>query len=191
MGTEPTCAAPLPSNLLARLPVGKTQLDARQESGDVLPGSGFLGGMKQSREQVQWDRVYVTSMHVMTPTCGAQVCTHTQTQTVHTCSFVHLTALCTEAQTATDPPSQRARLKAIPWAWPGLGLRGSPPPLSLPLPSPPSFPTPHSKPRASSLLSSLLLLAKTESQRDNGPARPAQITSSLGAFQGLACLSDS
>lgn len=46
----------------------------------------------------------------MSNICAHTQGTHTQRSAMHTCSHVHLTALCTEAQTATDPhrPEKKA-----------------------------------------------------------------------------------
>lgn len=111
---------------------------------------------------------------------------HTEGRMLHTCSRGHTSActqfraMCTQTQAPTDPhrPEKQAESNTLHSALPGPEV--SPSLFPLPLP-PPSNPPP--KPRASSLLSSLLLLAKTGSQGHNGPARPAQIKGSLGAFQ--------
>lgn len=110
----------------------------------------------------------------------------------------HTAAQCTQIHTHTQAPAHDLEPRTHELhrprptrARPGRPeTRPSPPPgpSALPLPRFPSsrllpLPHPQAQPSARSLPGSLLLLAKTESQRDNAPARPAQITRSLGAFR--------
>lgn len=110
---------------------------------------------------------------------GAQ-CRHTQLFSIQHTQPVHNMEPRTQESHGPDPI--HAQGEGSPSRW---GQRQRP--ASLPPHSPP-LPLPHTKPRAGFWLSSLLLLAKTESQWHNGPASPAQITCSSGAFQRLGPL---